>query len=71
LAKNPADRPASAGEIMAMLDRLGDVGSWTIDDARSWWRDRAPSVSREVRDRRRLQSTPGPRTVAIDLERRS
>lgn len=71
LAKNPADRPATAGEMMAMLDRLGDVGSWTIDDARSWWRDRAPSVSREVRARRRLQSSPGPRTVAIDLEQRS
>jgi hypothetical protein len=70
LAKDPAQRPASAGEMMASLDQLVEVGSWTIDDARSWWRDRAPSIRREVLDRRRGESTPGPRTVAIDLDRR-
>jgi serine/threonine-protein kinase len=70
LAKNPAERPGSASEMMAMLDRLGDVGSWTIDDARCWWRDRGPRVRQEARQRRRLESTPGPRTVAIDLVQR-
>jgi eukaryotic-like serine/threonine-protein kinase len=71
LAKDPAQRPASAAAMMAILDQLADTGSWTIDDARSWWSDRAPGIRSAVHHRRRGESTPGPRTVAIDLERRS
>jgi hypothetical protein len=57
--------------MMTILDQLADTGSWTIEDARSWWSDRAPGIRSAVHHRRRGESTPGPRTVAIDLERRS
>ena len=37
LAKDPAERPATAGELAAALGQL-DVGNpWTDEDARGWW----------------------------------
>jgi serine/threonine-protein kinase len=37
LAKEPADRPGSAGELASALARI-DVGdAWTNDAAREWW----------------------------------
>jgi serine/threonine protein kinase len=37
LAKDPAARPASAGDLATDLERV-DVGNpWTDDDARAWW----------------------------------
>jgi hypothetical protein len=37
LAKKPADRPASADEIVAELDRIELDRTWTQADAREWW----------------------------------
>jgi eukaryotic-like serine/threonine-protein kinase len=37
LAKKPADRPASADEIVAELDRIELDRQWTQADARDWW----------------------------------
>ena len=37
LAKKPADRPASADEIVAELDRIELERTWTQADAREWW----------------------------------
>ena len=37
LAKKPADRPASADEIVAELDRMKLDRQWTQADARDWW----------------------------------
>jgi serine/threonine-protein kinase len=37
LAKRPADRPASADEIVEALDRISLDHSWTQTDAREWW----------------------------------
>jgi serine/threonine-protein kinase len=51
LAKQPADRPASAGELAAALARVNAGEAWTTDDAREWWENNlaegkpAPSAS--------------------------
>jgi eukaryotic-like serine/threonine-protein kinase len=37
LAKKPADRPASADEIVTELDRVELDRTWTQADARGWW----------------------------------
>jgi serine/threonine-protein kinase len=37
LAKKPADRPASADEIVAALDRIELDRPWSQGDAREWW----------------------------------
>ncbi len=37
LAKDPADRPRSAEDLLARLCGCKDAGSWTSDDARRWW----------------------------------
>jgi serine/threonine-protein kinase len=37
LAKKPGDRPASADEIVAELDRIPLDRRWTQADAREWW----------------------------------
>ncbi len=45
LAKSPANRPASASELIAALDQLPTAGSWTDLDARRWWQRYLPNVS--------------------------
>jgi serine/threonine-protein kinase len=46
LAKDPADRPASAAELERQLAACGDAGAWTLEQARSWWKTRAPEVAK-------------------------
>jgi serine/threonine-protein kinase len=36
LAKNPADRPKDAPTLASLLEAAG-IGTWTNDDAHSWW----------------------------------
>ena len=45
LAKSPADRPATAYEIITALDQLPTAGSWTDSDAREWWRRYLPGLT--------------------------
>jgi serine/threonine-protein kinase len=71
LAKDPAHRPASAGELIQRLAKLGDIGAWSQRDAETWWREQAPRVRQAARANRSGGSTPGPRTVAVDLDRRA
>jgi serine/threonine-protein kinase len=71
LDKDPELRPASALELMAMLDAVGDGGAWSRQDGDRWWLDRAPGLIETAKATRAAGSTPGPRTVAVDLERRS
>jgi serine/threonine-protein kinase len=70
LAKDPAARPASALELSRCLEELGELGGWTPADAQLWWRRRAPELVASARVGRARGSTPGPRTVAVDLGRR-
>jgi tRNA A-37 threonylcarbamoyl transferase component Bud32 len=43
LAKNPADRPASAAELSRALAKI-DVEPWTEEQAGEWWRTHSPGV---------------------------
>jgi eukaryotic-like serine/threonine-protein kinase len=71
LAKDPAARPASALELMRSLLAIVELGPWSTADAERWWRDEAPEIMRQARSQRRTGGSPGPRTVAVDLDRRS
>jgi len=70
LAKDPDARPSSAHELSRLLDGI-DAPAWTREDGDRWWRERAPSVLAAVQEHRSADSTPGPRTIAVDLERRT
>lgn len=71
LAKDPAARPASAEALIAELDDLRELGTWGREEARRWWRDEAPTIRRAIEAERSARSSAGPRTVAVDLKRRS
>jgi serine/threonine-protein kinase len=43
LAKNPAERPQSAGELSRRLAAIECVGAWTVDRAREWWMTHQPA----------------------------
>jgi serine/threonine-protein kinase len=70
LSKAPGARPSSALELIRLLDELTELGVWDRSDAEQWWRERAPEVRQAIKAGRSGGSTPGPRTVAVDLERR-
>ncbi|HKE17972.1 MAG TPA: hypothetical protein VKB80_24015, partial [Kofleriaceae bacterium] len=66
LAKEPADRPATMGELRAALTAL-PIERWSEAAAATWWRERAGAVAG------RGQGAPAersPATVAVDLGRR-
>jgi hypothetical protein len=71
LAKNPDQRPASALELLRLLDEASEIGQWTRREAEHWWREQAPEVARAAKLGRRQGSTPGPRTLAVDLDQRA
>jgi len=56
LAKDPADRPASAKALRDLLRECEGVGRWTQKDARKWWttywasNPAAPAVQKAAND---------------------
>jgi hypothetical protein len=68
LAKEPTARPASAAAVVSALDAAGGVPPWTDDDARRWWRERAPDM--KARRGGAGAVSPVARTVAVDLGHR-
>ncbi len=48
LAKDPAERPASAEVIEARIRALQEDHPWTPEDAERWWRDRRRSSARSL-----------------------
>jgi eukaryotic-like serine/threonine-protein kinase len=70
LAKDPDARPASALELATLLDAI-EVPAWTRERGEAWWRERAPGVLAAVKQRHGAEATPGPRTIAVDLEQRT
>lgn len=70
LSQQPGSRPTSALELGELLDAI-EAPAWTRQDGERWWRERAPRVLATVQQRRSAGSTPGPRTIAVDLERRT
>jgi eukaryotic-like serine/threonine-protein kinase len=47
LAKDPVDRPQSAGELSLRLAAIEGSGTWTEGRARSWWATNQPARQRE------------------------
>lgn len=45
IAKSPDDRPQSALELIAALDRATPICPWTREDAELWWRNNAEIAS--------------------------
>jgi serine/threonine-protein kinase len=66
LNKAPSDRPASAEAIVDALDEAADCPAWSREDARRWWKDRAPAV----RSQSELASLGEQRTLAVDFRDR-
>ena len=44
LAKRPAERPATAGDVGQLLGGM-DVRGWSNDEARAWWDEHLPAGS--------------------------
>jgi eukaryotic-like serine/threonine-protein kinase len=71
LAKQPADRPASAAALKEELEQCG-VPSWTDAQARHWWRDKKRSATASgTRQRSASRKRPAPgANLTIDLRKR-
>ena len=48
LAKDPAQRPASADALARMLENSDAIGSWTSEDAELWWRTHMPGDAAQI-----------------------
>jgi serine/threonine-protein kinase len=70
LSKERELRPASAAAFVTALDALEGIAPWSVAHADQWWLERAPAVKASLSQRAPM-STPGPRTVAVDLTRRA
>ncbi len=66
LAKNPDDRPQSAGEIRARLAASLEIPRWRQADAQEWWQEHGEAFQPEAGD-----TTPSDvtRTLAVDMGR--
>jgi len=65
LAKDPGDRPATAGHIRARLWAGNTLGKWNTDRARRWWRE----YGEEAKRRTSASDDAAGHTIAIDLKR--
>ena len=67
LAKSPADRPQSAGELSRRLGAaLGHSMGWTEADANRWWRDNRPGSTLSPSKKASLtQSNSGTSTLGL------
>jgi serine/threonine-protein kinase len=45
LRKEPADRPADAGDLLDRIDAHNLAGRWSNAQARSWWQNRLPQLA--------------------------
>lgn len=63
LAKDPADRPASAHALADAIEACGAFGSWPRLARQQWWAEHGP----EVVPARAEHATAGTRTIAVDL----
>jgi len=66
LAKNPDDRPQSAGEIRARLAASLEVPRWRQADAQAWWQEHGEAFQPEAADTTTSDVT---RTLAVDMGR--
>jgi serine/threonine-protein kinase len=66
LAKNPDDRPQSAGEIRARLAASLEVPRWRQADAQAWWQEHGEALQPELADATHSDVT---RTLAVNRNR--
>jgi serine/threonine-protein kinase len=66
LAKNPDDRPQSAGEIRTRLAASLEVPRWRQADAEAWWQEHGETLEPETDNGSHNDVT---RTLAVDRER--
>jgi serine/threonine-protein kinase len=66
LAKNPEDRPQSAGEIRARLAASLEVPRWRQADAHAWWKEHGEALRPEVADTSDSDVT---RVLAVNRDR--
>ena len=52
LAFRRESRPASAEALAAMLDGCAVTPPWSVEDAKTWWRERGPAVLESARGER-------------------
>jgi serine/threonine-protein kinase len=74
LAKKAQDRPAGAAALQEALLACPAAGAWTAERAKRWWKERGTGIRQEARTARRTalsSPSPGPRTIAIDLQARA
>jgi serine/threonine-protein kinase len=64
LAKDPADRPASAEVLEAALAEIAQTLPWTEAEANAWWTEHADVIQQS---KSAAPSPSGSRTIAIDL----
>jgi serine/threonine-protein kinase len=70
LAKDRANRPASAGELRQALAALS-VHPWNTDDARRWWQEHGELLRERVQaGRRAREPEPASSTLEINPRRR-
>ena len=48
LAKDPAQRPQTAGEVILELSKCQSDGKWTIPDARQWWEQKLQGQATQI-----------------------
>ncbi|RLB51593.1 MAG: serine/threonine protein kinase [Deltaproteobacteria bacterium] len=46
LAKDPGHRPESAADLVTRLEGLSSAGTWSHEDASSWWQSFGPALDR-------------------------
>jgi serine/threonine-protein kinase len=67
LSKAPEQRPASAVELVTLLDGCDDC-AWTMEDASRWWEHRAPEV--RAKSQTEESSPRVARRLAVDVRER-
>ena len=68
LAKSPDDRYPSALALGEALAACRDAGSWSPEQATSWWRDRGDAIAAS---RTQAHQPPSSATIAIDPRQRA
>jgi serine/threonine-protein kinase len=72
LSKSPAQRPASARELVQRLLQLEQTLVWSSQEADDWWRDSAREAMSFARTAHATPGpSPGPLTLAIDWAARA
>jgi len=71
LSKQPEQRPASAGELIRMLEEVAVTPGWSAREADPWWQEHGERALRAARAGHRQGSSSGPLTVGVDLRQRA